>query len=111
MDWLIVAFVLVPHADRPSDATTAPRIRTVFRTFSPLYVGPALHARRPKTLGEGPARNASTGHVILRIRFTSARNRHRFWSDLGASRRTRAHSAWFRFIGRGNGVSPEWGRT
>src|ERR1039457_4660032 len=83
MDWLIVAFVLVPHADRPSDATTAPRIRTDFRTFSPLYVSPTLHARRPKTLGEGPARNASTGHVKLRTRFTSARSRQRFWSDWG----------------------------
>src|ERR1019366_9816609 len=108
MDWLIVAFVLVPHADRPSDATTAPRIRTVFRTFSPSYVSPTLHARRPKPPGEGPARNASTGHVILRTRFTSARNRQRFWSDLGASRRTRGASAGVRCIGLGHGASPEW---
>ena len=37
----------LPHAERPSDATTTPRTRTSFRTFSPFSLRPAHHCGTP----------------------------------------------------------------
>src|ERR1700722_15567660 len=47
-DESIVALVLLPHADRPSDATTPPRSRTIFRTSSPLVASSSVQSGCPK---------------------------------------------------------------